>query len=330
MTLPRNEPRAHSLEEIARHIREARSFLVIPHMSIDGDDLGSMVALKRGLEKAGKTVTLLCHEKIPFIYRFLPLVDMILNAPPDGHFDCALMMECTNLSRLPEGFDVKRHAGMVINIDHHPGNTMYGDMNYVDCTAAAVGEIVFDLLHLLNIPLDEQIAMALYLAILADTGSFQFSNTSSKTHCIAAELMKHGVKVDEMARAVFRNSSFRALKLKGEVIQTMEQGAGGRVTWCCLTRDMMERHGVQEEDMTQLIEDLNVVRDGEVFVLFKELKDATIRVSLRAWHVPVNRVAVKYNGGGHALAAGCTLAGSLDEVTQVILHDIQEMLLQPC
>ncbi len=330
MIPPRNDPGAHSLAEIAGKIKKTNSFLIIPHLSIDGDDLGSMVALKRGLEKAGKHVVLLCHEPIPFIYRFLPLVDTIQSSPPQEHFDCALMMECTNLSRLPEGFEVTRHADTIINMDHHPGNTMYGHLNYVDCTAAAVGEIVFDLLGLLNIPLDEQIAMALYVAILADTGSFQFSNTSSKTHMIAAELMKHGIQVDELARAIFRNVSYNAQKLKGEVILTMERHGGGKIIWGSLTREMMERHGVREEDMQQLIEELNVIRDGEVFVLFKELKDNTIRGSLRAWHVPVNRVAVKYHGGGHALAAGCTLAGSLKEVQQVILHDIEEMLLQVC
>jgi bifunctional oligoribonuclease and PAP phosphatase NrnA len=326
MTPPRSEKSEHTLKEIAGLFKKARSFLVIPHVGIDGDDLGSMLALRRGLEKAGKKVSLLCHETIPYIFRFLASVETIEKTPPPEHFDCAIMMECTNPSRLPAGLEVKRHASMVVNLDHHPGNTMYGDMNYVDCKAAAVAEIVFDLLQILKIPLDRQMAEALYVAILTDTGSFQFANTSEKTHRIAAELMNQGIKVDDLARAIFRNSSYDAQKLKGEVLASMESLYAGRIIFCHLTQEMMTRTSVPEEEMQQLIEDLNVIRGSEVFVLFKEQKDGTVRVSLRAWRAPVNQVAMKHHGGGHALAAGCTLVGRREEVQAIILGDLDELL----
>lgn len=316
----------NTLAEIARSLADHESFILLPHVGIDGDDLGSMIALMQALEKLGKRCALLSHEKVPLIFNILPDADRVLLEPPGERFDCAVLMECTSPARLPENFDVHAHADKIINIDHHPGNTLYGDYNYVDCKAAAVGEIVFDILGILGVALDYDIALALYVAILSDTGGFQFLNTSPKTHRIAAELLEFPLNVDEISRCIFRGIDFKVLKLKGEVISTLTSEYDGRLVWGYITHDMMMRHDVEDQDIQQFIEDLNVVRGSQIFALFKEAPDNKIRVSLRSMSLPVNKVAMKYQGGGHVLAAGCTLEGPLEKARQQIGRDLGELL----
>jgi bifunctional oligoribonuclease and PAP phosphatase NrnA len=320
------EKKSHHLEEIARHILSKDSFILLPHVFIDGDDLGSLLALKIGLEKLGKKAIFVCHERVPLIFDFMPRIGEVATVIPQEHFDCAILVECTNLGRLPEGLDIGKMAGSLINIDHHPRNDFYGDLNYVDCSAAAVGEIIYEILRLLEISLDRTMALALYVAILTDTGGFQFSNTSARTHRIVAELLEFSIDVDEISRHVFRTVDFNVLKLKGKVIQSLRQEFGGRLTWGVITPSLLEEFNVHDEDIQQFIEDLNVVRDSQIFVLFKETKDGKVRVSLRSSTLPVNEVAIKYHGGGHVLAAGCTLEGTLEDARAEVLEAIRILL----
>jgi phosphoesterase RecJ-like protein len=321
-----NSGEADTLAEVARQLADHESFILLPHVGIDGDDLGSMIALMRALEKLGKRCALLSHEKVPLMYHILPDAERVLLEPPGERFDCAVLMECTSPGRLPEGFDVHAIADRIINIDHHPGNTLYADYNYVDCDAAAVGEIVFELLKLLDVSLDYEIAQALYVAIISDTGGFQFLNTKPKTHRIAAALLEYPLNVDEISRCVFRGTDFNVLKLKGEVISTLTSDFDGKLVWGYISQDMMERHAVEDQDIQQFVEDLNVVRGSQIFALFKEAPDRKIRVSLRSIKPPVNEVAMKYKGGGHVLAAGCTVEGPLEKAGEQIRRDLGEML----
>jgi bifunctional oligoribonuclease and PAP phosphatase NrnA len=318
--------KSHRLEEIARYIESKDSFILLPHVSIDGDDLGSLLAMKVGLEKLGKRATFVCHERVPLIFDFMPRIEEVSTSIPREHFDCAVLVECTNLGRLPEGLDIRKVADRIINIDHHPRNDFYGDFNYVDCGAAAVGEIIYELLRILGVPLDRTIAMALYVAMLTDTGGFQFSNTSARTHRIVAELMEYSIDADEISRHVFRTMDFNVLKLKGKVIQSLRQEFGGKLTWGVITPSLLEEFGVHDEDIQQFIEDLNVVRGSQIFALLKETKDGKVRVSLRSSTLPVNEVAIRYHGGGHVLAAGCTLEGSLDEARTEIVEALRILL----
>jgi phosphoesterase RecJ-like protein len=319
--------RNHSLEEIAHHIGKCNSFILLPHVFIDGDDMGSMLALSRALNKLGKTCEIICHDPIPGMFSFLPHIDQVHQEVPSGRFDCAVLMECTNLGRLPEGMDVRSFADTLINVDHHPGNGLYGDFNYVDCHAAAVGEIVYDMLRVLAIPLDHTLAMLIYVAILTDTGGFQFANTTSRTHEIISELLRFPLSVDEISRHIFRSLDLNMLKLRGEVFSGLREDAGGKIVYGTLTLEMMTRHAIEDGDTQHLIEDMNVIRDAEVVVLFKEALKRAVRVSMRSRSLPVNEVARKYRGGGHKLAAGCTLEGVTPEEAQAeILKTVKEFM----
>lgn len=320
------QSRNHSLEEIVAHIRKNDSFILLPHVFIDGDDLGSMIALSIGLTQLGKTCVTICHENIPAMFRFLPGVDGIHREIPPTLFDCAILIECTNLSRLPQGLDVKSFARTIVNVDHHPGNGYYGDLNYIDNKAAAVGEIVYEILQSLEIPIDKDIATAIYVSIITDTGGFQFANTTARTHRIVSELLKHDLNISEISRIIFHGQEFNVLKLRGDVISTLRNDCDGKLVWGTLTLDMMKKWNVLDEDTQQLIEDMNVIRDAEVVVLLKEARDRQVRVSMRSRRLPVNEVARKYNGGGHVLAAGCTINGSIAEVECEILKTLREFL----
>lgn len=318
--------RNQSLEEIADHLKKSTSAILLPHVYIDGDDLGSMLALSMGLEKLGKTCHKVCHEPVPLMFGFLPRVSDISTDIPPQQFDSAILIECTNLSRLPEGMNVRSFARTIINIDHHPGNSLYGDLNYVDNSAAAVGEIIYDLLNSLGVDLDHDMALSLYLSILTDTGGFQFANTTAKTHRIVSDLLRFQVDVDRISRQIFRSLEFNVLKLRGEVFSTLVQECGGRIVWGALTPAMMEKYAVEDGDTQHLIEDINVIRDADVVVLFKVTGNGSVRVSLRSRELPVNEVAKKYDGGGHVLAAGCTLTGTLSQVKDEIVGTLMELL----
>ncbi|MDQ7825036.1 MAG: bifunctional oligoribonuclease/PAP phosphatase NrnA [Candidatus Eremiobacteraeota bacterium] len=316
-----SERRLSSLEDIARHIEEKHSFILLPHIGIDGDDLGSMIALSMGLAKLGKVAHIISHDPVPPLFSFLPSIEKVSSTLPEGTFDSALLMECTNASRLPRSIDLRAHVATVVNIDHHPGNRIEGDLNYIDCSAAAVGEIVYDLLMLLSVPLDMAMAMGLYVAILTDTGGFQFANTTAKTHRIVADLLRFPLKVDEISRHIFREVSLDVLRLEGDVMARLRSSMGGKIVWSTVTLDSLRLYGVEDEETQFFVEELNVVKGSLVVVLFKEIDEGAVRVSMRSTTplVPVNEVASRYGGGGHVLAAGCTVEGSLESVQDEVL-----------
>jgi len=316
-----------SLKEVADIIRSNSTFLILPHIFLDGDDLGSMLSLKMILDKMGKKSIIFCDEEIPEIFLFIPQINLISNKKPHERFDAIILMECTNWNRITKEIDPGKMTDMVINIDHHPDNKYYADINWVDPGSAALGEMIYDLIKELEVPLDTDIATAIYLAIITDTGGFQFSNVTSRTHAIISDLLKFGVKVDLIFRKVYKEISLETLKLKGMVLARVRRSNDGRVVWSEMTSEMLTRTGAGEENAQNLVEEINRIKGAEVAILFKESKGDKIKVSMRSASLPVNEVAARFGGGGHRQAAGCTLEGPLPIVQGKILAMVNELLL---
>jgi phosphoesterase RecJ-like protein len=315
---------------VAGTISRKNSFIILPHVFVDGDDLGSMLALAMSLRKMDKRVVLFCRDRIPDSFSMVSGLYPIHTEIPDERFEAAILLECSDLSRLPEGLDISGLADTIINIDHHPDNTFYGDVNWVDPSSAAVGEMVFDLIKELGTPMDAGIAVCLYMAILTDTGCFQYSNVTARTHAIISQLMAFPIQVDEISRKIYREMDYEVLQLLGKMLSGSRRSRDGRLVWATLTREMFRKTGAGEENTQHFIEDLAQARGAEVTVLFKEVDNGggRVKVSLRSIFLPVNEVAAMFGGGGHRQAAGCTLDGPLASARRRLLTAVKALLYQ--
>ena len=285
-------------------IRAGRSFLLTSHARPDGDSIGSQLAMAYALDALGKQVRIVNADVAPSAYAGFPGLDRIEIAPSvDGTYDAVIVMECGDLTR-PGVAGLE--GRFTINIDHHIGNTGYGDVNWFDERAAACTEMVFSLIEALGVAMTPEIALHVYLGVLTDTGSFRHGSMSARTFEIAAACVAAGVGPAATARQVFDSNSIGKLRLIGSMLDAMQLEAGGRVAVLRMNDALLEAAGATMDDTEGLINMPLTARDVQAVILFKT--DDGGRVSLRSkGGIDVRGVAVKYGGGGHKNAAGLTL-----------------------
>ena len=240
----------------------------------------------------------------------------------EGEYDAAIIMECGDLQRTGvEGLE----RFFVINIDHHPGNTGYGQLNWFDAGAAACGEMVFDLVSELGIALTREIATHLYLAILTDTGSFHYSSISPRTFDICRRALEAGVDPVMVARNVYDSNHMGRLKLFGAVLSAMQIDATGRIAIVYLDHEMARSAGGTYEDTEGLINLPLTVKEIQAVVFFKQNEGDEYRVSMRSkGDVDIGAVAKEFGGGGHKNAAGCTTSGPIDALQKVFIEKLEQ------
>jgi phosphoesterase RecJ-like protein len=319
MTIPTttNAP----LTEICDAIQSRRRFLITAHARPDGDSIGSQLALAFALDHLGKTVQIVNRDAAPDHYREFPGLDRIVIADrvgPELQADAVVVLECSDLSRTGvDGLDGR----FIINIDHHSGNRMYGALNWFDESAAACGEMVFDLIRALGVPLTYEIATHLYLAILTDTGSFHHSNITPRTFEICRETVEAGVNPAAMARRVYDSNSFGKLKLIGALLDEMQLVDEGRLAVLHMDDALLAACGCTHNDTEGVINLPLTAREIQAVVFFKVNASGEVRVSMRSkYDVDVRLVANEFGGGGHRNAAGFTVNGRLEEVRPTILQ----------
>jgi phosphoesterase RecJ-like protein len=316
-------------EEIGRALREHQRFAILSHVRPDGDALGSQLALALSLKELGKDVRVWNEEGMLEKYSFVP-GGRLLSKPPSApeDVDVAVALDTAIQNRLGTTLAAIRSAKIWVNIDHHPSNPGYGDIVYVDPTAPATGQILFELLKNQNLPLTREIAENLYVAISTDTGSFQYPNTTAHTFEIAAELVRAGVDVGRVSQQLYENYPRRRSELLRELLATMRFDAGGRVASFSLSLNLTHQLGVLPEDNEGLIDHLRAIRGVVVAVFFEELPDGKVRVSMRSKseHVDVCAICERFGGGGHVLAAGARVRGTLEEVKGKILEAICDVI----
>ena len=301
---------------IAEEIRRRRRFVLSSHARPDGDAIGSQLAMAYALRHMGKEARIVNRDAAPAPLTVFPGVgDIEIAARIDDPGEAVIVMECGDLGRTGvEGFE----RGFVINIDHHLGNSMYGALNWFDSTAAACGEMVFDLIAELGVPLTREMATHIYIAILTDTGSFHYSSISPRTFDICRQCMEAGVDPPAIARAIFDSNNLGRLKLFGAVLSGMELDASGRVATVCVDRKLTEETGGTYEDTEGVVNLPLTVKEIEAVVFFKENGPDDWRVSLRSkGEVDVNAIAREFGGGGHKNASGCSARGRFDDLKLV-------------
>jgi bifunctional oligoribonuclease and PAP phosphatase NrnA len=311
------------LSQVINLIEKHERFAVTSHIRPDGDSLGSSLGLYWILRGLKKDAEVIMSDAVPHAYRQLPGAEDVRVVPDvDRDYDAVFVIECSDVTRpgLP-----KLKDQFVVNIDHHSTTELFGNLNWIDSTAAAVGEMIYNLAKAIGARITPELASCVYAALLTDTGSFHFSNTTERTFKIASELVKHGAQPAKLSQAIFYSHPYSKVKLVGAVLATLQRDETGRIAWVRMTRDAMQAAQASEEDTDGIITYPLTVGEVEAAAFFRELPNDTIRVSLRSKNrVNVARVAETFGGGGHCNAAGFTLAANYDELSRDVIAKLKE------
>ena len=313
------------IDEIAGAIATRQRFIIASHSRPDGDSIGSQLAMAFALRSLGKQVRVVnADAAFGPLMAFTGVSEIEIAQQVDGAFDAAIIMECGDLARTGvAGLE----RSFVINIDHHPGNTGYGQINWFDPTAAACAEMVYELVKALGVPLSLEIATHIYLAILTDTGSFHYSAISTRTFDICRDTLVAGVDPVLVARNVYDSNNMGRLKLFGAVLNAMQLDTTGRIAIVYLDHAMARAAGGTYEDTEGLVNLPLTVKEIQAVVFFKLVEGDQYRVSLRSkGDVDIGAVAAEFGGGGHKNAAGCTVSGGVDGLQQIFVEKIERAI----
>lgn len=315
-------------KEIVKLISEAGGIAIFPHVSADGDAIGSSLALALSLKNAGKKVAVYIEEDIPTVYRFLPGTELMsFSDSQDEAMDLNIALDTGDVGRLATRGEVFFNAPCTINIDHHVTNTKYALLNFVDASSASTGEIIYTLLKKLKYTIDKDIATCLYTALSTDTGGFKYSNTTAETHRIAAELLSTGIDIGELSQRIFDNTTFTKLKLTQKSIELLELLQDDKLAVVALSQEDLISTGAKDEDCDGIVNIGRSIEGVEVSLLVKEKSNNEVRINLRSkTYVDVSEIAAAFGGGGHKRAAGCTVNGTLQDVRNQLIKAVTEKL----
>ena len=308
--------------------KQNKVFLVSAHISLEGDALGSELALASLLKRLGKKVIVLNQDEPPREYSFLPGLGSIRRKVILPDYDVAVLVDCSDISRIGKAAKALRKDRLLVNIDHHISNTMFGDINWVKPNASCASEMVYELFKALNVKINKNEALCLYTGILADTGSFKYSTTSSFTHLVTSELLKHHLDVYGIYRHINESLDVRTVKALGKVIETLKVGQKGKLAWLEVKNGLIKKEPALAYMTDDIIYFARAIKGVEVALLFKEIKAGReVRVNLRSLgKVDVNKLAGLFGGGGHKMASGCTLKGSLKDVVNRFIAEAQRRI----
>ena len=299
------------LSQVVELIENKHKFAVTTHVKPDGDGIGSSLGLCWLLRSLGKTAEVIVSDGIPGSYRNLPGAEEIREIKRiDDEYDAVFIIECSDIDR-PGIAGLENE--LTVNIDHHATCEHFGKINWIDSTASAVGEMIYNLCKAIGGRITVEIAECLYLALVTDTGSFHFSNTTDRTLKVASELVKVGVKPAQISEAVYNSYSWSRIELMRQVLNTVKRDNSGRVAWMRQTLEMRESAGMTDGDNNGFVNIPLAAKEIAASVYMREVSPNYFRVSLRSkGNINVAKIAEKFAGGGHKNAAGCRVEGDWD------------------
>jgi phosphoesterase RecJ-like protein len=319
-----------SLTEVVKVIRRHDSFVLLEHQKPDGDCVGSGLALVQALRALGKQALLVSDDPHPAVYDFLPGRRFYTRVgylkPEDFRPEVAIFLDCTDPERAGRGLEFAKDKFWV-NIDHHVSNSYFGSVNLVDPEAAATGELVYDIINALEVPVDKDISTCLYVAIVTDTGGFRYQNTTKETHILAAELLDKGVNGSEIFDSVFETRTVSSIMLLARALSTLKLYRGGKIAVVSLTQEMIRASGASSDETEGIIGYPRSISGVEVSLFFKEADEpGKVHVSFRSRSaVDVAAVAQTLGGGGHPRAAGALIEGTIEEVTAKVMSQLDQL-----
>lgn len=318
-------------EGIRRFIEKGKNFIITTHVNPDGDAIGSEIAMSHYLRMAGKDVSIINYSPTPKFYRFLDPDDTIRVFDKDkdaSQFtwaDSCIVLDVSDWNRLRDvGQAVKEGNIPTVCIDHHMLSDRVGEVQVTNETASSTGEMLYDFFIDSGVQIDQDIADALYTCILTDTGSFRFSNTTPHTHNVAAALIESGTDFRRIYREVYESYSIGRMRLIGQAWSNIYFEFGNKLAWFVITQEMLQEAGVVQSEIEGFSELPRVVEGVEVNLLFTELDNGKIKISLRSKGlISIHEVAQKLDGGGHKFAAGAVIEGPLKAAQERVLAEIR-------
>lgn len=313
-----------SLNQLADMLKSAQTILIFTHTNIDGDALGSAAALCRVLRSLGKEAWILMDEDVPEYISFMDTEFCTDDKDCLKNQDVSVCVDCGEYSRFKTLADKFEEGGLKLCIDHHATGEGFGDYYYIDETAAATTELIYMLITEMGAGIDKTIAESLYTGITTDSGSFQYSNTTSRTHAITADLLSKGVDHVAIAIKLYQTIPLSKLMIQARIVQRAELLCDGKVAVSYVTEDMLKEASAVIDDAEGSVDMLRNI-DGVEMAAFLKEKDGVVKVSLRAKsYASVNEIAETFGGGGHVKAAGCTLDMSMEEAVEALKRKIKD------
>lgn len=313
------------MNDIINTILKSDTFLITAHISPDGDAVGSSIALGKALKKIDKQVTYYLEEPLPD--KLCLFEELKLPSEKLLQYDVGFFLDCSDVGHLYDKSLIYKCKTKVV-IDHHSSNIKYGDFNYVDINASATGEIIYELIKLLKIPIDAEIAAGIYTALVTDTGNFKYSNVTSRTHEIASDMYKYNNDLWKLNRKLFDEHPIGKVRLMGKAINNLEFYHNNKIAMIIMTFEDFYNKDLEEIDNSYSEGIINIARDiigVEIAVLLREYEIDKYKVSFRSnSDINVGEIAVHFGGGGHNKASGCIINGKLKYVKEQILDSIIE------
>lgn len=310
------------LDKIADIINFSKTFLVTTHVRLDGDALGSELAMYHILRDLEKDVVVYNEDKTPDIYKFLPGADVIVHTlDPGERFDAAVILDCSELDRVgDQAGHIHSAARHIVNIDHHISNDNFGDCSLVDHSASSTGEIIYRFSEALKASLSKEIATNIYTAIMTDTGSFRYSNTTSNTFKLAAELVERGADFRLISELIYETRPLPQMRLMGMALDTLEFHENGKIGSVLVTQKMLGDAGALDEHTEGIVDLVRSVKGTEVALFYFEMAENDFKVSLRSKReTDVARVAREFGGGGHVNASACRIKGDIETIKRRLI-----------
>jgi phosphoesterase RecJ-like protein len=321
-------PVSATFAEIGEVLRNHQSFVLMSHVRPDGDAIGSQLALGFSLMAMGKTVYLINEDGLPENMAFLAGSEKVTLPPAEPlDVEVAIALDTATKPRLGDAaLHAASKAKLWLNIDHHISNPLYGDVNLIDSTSPATGEILYNLITALDMPLPAETRDAIYVAVSTDTGSFQYPSTTVRTYEMAADLVRRGLNVGQINSDTYDNQPYRRVELMRALLNTLERSEDGWMAHWELRDQTRIDLALLPEDSEGLIDFIRAIRGVRLAVFFEELPDGKVRVSMRSKdkRLDVCQVATRFGGGGHALAAGIRMKGPMEDAKALVLAAIRE------
>lgn len=323
------------MKKIINHLKNSNHIIIASHKDPDGDAIGSLIAMGLALEALNKNITLYNESSIPSAYRFLPSVERIVRQIKETNtYDTAIILDCADFQRIGKISSVISKIPVIINIDHHITNTIFGNFNLIDTSACAATVIIYNLLKEMALPINSAIATSIYTGILTDTGSFRFANTNKSAFAICEKMVEAGVDPYNVALHIYGRYSFGQIKLLSMALESIEISDNGKMSMMILTKNMIDETGTRPEDIHGLINYAKSIENVKVAALIHELsngkgvskKPENYHVSLRSdGTVDVAMIAGSFGGGGHYRAAGFNIESTLSDIKTQILNIAVEL-----
>lgn len=309
--------------QMAGKMLSADSILLFPHTNMDGDCLGSAVALCRGLRSIGKIAFVLIEDDIPENLKFLDNGYCTFDANAIEYPDICSTIDCADIERFTKRKDKFIQGKTLMCVDHHTTSEHFAEYNLIDSKAAATGELIYKLLLAMKIKLDAEMGEAIFAAITTDTGNFQYSNTKKETHEIIAELYDLGINHAKVSVKIYQNIRMEKLLMTSIILSNLKLILDGRVAIACLRQKDLHETGATIDEAEGIVETLRSINGVETSILLKETDDGKVKVSMRAKKdFNVAKFSAKFGGGGHVKAAGFTMEQPIDRCVEIISQEV--------